>query len=118
MSGDWTLLEAIALAIKVESVCPAAGCHVALTGGSLYKRGTRKDCDLLFYRIRQVENINLEILWKELEKIGLKKVSGSRWVYKGLYKDTKPVDMFFPEEEKVIVGEIIPLAWSHTSLKY
>lgn len=36
MSG-WTQAEAVALAKKIEAVCPAFGCHVALTGGLLYK---------------------------------------------------------------------------------
>lgn len=97
----WVQQEAINLATKVESVCALAGCHVALTGGCLYKGGFRKDCDLLFYRIRQTENINLDVLWKLLSSIGLEMTSGRRWVFKGIYEG-KSVDMFFPEETRVI----------------
>ena len=50
---NWTQQHAIELCKRIESVCPRYGCHVALTGGLLYKDGPRKDCDILFYRIRQ-----------------------------------------------------------------
>lgn len=103
----WTGHEAIQLASAVEKVCTEAGCHVALTGGSLYKAGFRKDCDLLFYRIRQVPAINLEKLWNNLASIGLVKLSGWGWCYKGKFGD-KNVDMFFPEEHAVSTNEIRP----------
>ena len=51
----WTQEEAIALCKKIESIVPLAGCHVALTGGCLYRDGHRKDLDILFYRIRQID---------------------------------------------------------------
>lgn len=103
----WVGKEAVDLATAVEAVCTEAGCHVALTGGSLYKGGFRKDCDLLFYRIRQVPAINLEKLWENLAGIGLVKLSGWGWCYKGKYGD-KNVDMFFPEEHAVSTIEIRP----------
>lgn len=38
----------------IEQDAPSLGFHVALTGGCLYKGGeTRKDCDVVLYRIRQ-----------------------------------------------------------------
>jgi hypothetical protein len=52
----WTLQQAVELATEVESICPNYGFHVGLTGGCLYKGGERKDCDLVFYRIRQDKN--------------------------------------------------------------
>lgn len=92
----WTLIEAIALCIEVESVCQEFGCHVALTGGCLYKRGERKDLDLLFYRIRQ-QKIDMQGLWTALEKIGVQKVSGFGWCHKAKYRG-KSIDCLFPEE--------------------
>ena len=92
----WTQEAAVELCRRVESVCPEFGCHVALTGGLLYKYGPRKDCDLLFYRIRQVPEINGEGLWPALEAIGLKKVGGFGWCHKAEF-DGKPVDCFMPE---------------------
>lgn len=94
---NWTQKDAVALARAVEAICPAFGCHVALTGGTLYKDGKRKDCDLLFYRIRQTPNIDGEGLWKALaEEVGLVKLKGFGWCYKAKYHG-KPVDCFFPE---------------------
>jgi hypothetical protein len=94
----WTQAEAIEFCSRVEVVCPRFGCHVALTGGLLYKSGERKDCDILFYRIRQVDKIDYEGLWRALEIIGLKQTTGFGWCFKGTYEG-KAVDMFFPEEQ-------------------
>lgn len=94
----WTQAEAIELCIEVEAICPQYGCHVALTGGLLYKEGRRKDCDLLFYRIRQVDEIDYKGLWSALSDIGLVQTTGFGWCYKAVYKG-KNIDCFFPEEE-------------------
>jgi hypothetical protein len=98
VNTDWTQADAIALCKEVEKVCPKFGCHVALTGGTLYADGPRKDCDLLFYRIRQVEEINKEELFGALEEIGLSEQDGFGWCHKAEYCGRK-VDMFFPEED-------------------
>lgn len=94
----WSQPDAVDLCGFVEDICPRYGCHVALTGGCLYKDGLRKDCDLLFYRIRQVPKIDMDGLWLALERIGLIKQSGFGWCYKADWCG-KPVDCFFPEEE-------------------
>ncbi len=94
----WTQEEAIKLCREVEAICPPFGCHVALTGGTLYKDGARKDLDLMFYRIRQVERIDRQGLFDALAEIGLVKLRGFDWCYKATY-DAKPVDMFFPESD-------------------
>ena len=39
MTDTWTTAEAIALCREIEAICPAFGCHIALTGGLLYKEG-------------------------------------------------------------------------------
>jgi hypothetical protein len=101
----WTQQEAIELCIAVEAVCPEYGCHVALTGGLLYKAGPRKDCDLLFYRVRQAKEIDMEGLWAAVGEIGLTEQSGFGWCHKATYHG-KPVDCFFPEEQgNEIYGE-------------
>ncbi len=102
----WTLPDAIALCVMVESICPKFGCHVALTGGLLYKVGPRKDCDLLFYRIRDKESIDKDGLFSALESIGLEETSGFGWCHKATFQG-KPVDCFFPEEDGG--AEYIPL---------
>ena len=91
------LITAITLCRKIESFAPKHGCHVALTGGCLYKNGDRKDVDILFYRIRQVEKIDHDGLIKSLESIGFYDITGFGWILKGKYSNIN-IDMFFPEE--------------------
>jgi len=93
----WTQAEAIELAQAIEAVCPQHGCHVALTGGLLYKSGLRKDADFLFYRIRQVDNINRTGLFASLESLGVTPGPDFGFVRKAKYKG-KTIDFFFPEE--------------------
>lgn len=93
----WTQADAVRLCREIEAVCPPFGCHVALTGGTLYKDGPRKDLDLLFYRVRQVAEIDQDGLFDALSDIGLERVSGFGWCHKALYGERK-VDLFFPEE--------------------
>jgi len=97
-SLKWTRDEAISMCRLIEHICPAYACHVALTGGLLYKEGARKDCDILFYRIRQANRIDTDGLTKALDEVlGMKYVSGFGWCFKFEYKG-KQVDAFFPEE--------------------
>jgi len=77
-------------------MCPDFGCHVALTGGLLYKEGSRKDCDLLFYCIRQVDEIDISGLLAALKASGFVIGRQHGWVRKATYQG-KPVDLFFPE---------------------
>ena len=94
-----TLTQAIELCRIVETIAPDYGCHVALTGGTLYKGGDRKDIDILFYRIRQVDSVDTEGLMEALACEGIVKLSGFGWVHKALWKGIS-IDMFFPEEQE------------------
>ena len=94
----WTQQEAIDLCIKLERIAPAFGAHVALTGGLLYKAGQRKDCDILIYRIRQVEAIDVEGLFAAVKSIGVIQTGGRGWCYKAEFEG-KPIDFFFPEDD-------------------
>lgn len=94
----WTQAEAIELCRKIEAVCTPFGCHVALTGGLLYKSGTRKDADILFYRHRRSPEIDVEGLMGALVELGVE-LRGDEltlFVQKGKYNE-KPIDFFFPE---------------------
>ena len=104
MVTTWTQTEAIALCVALEEIAPKFGAHVALTGGCLYKSEARKDCDILFYRIRQQPEIDTEGLFNALETIGVLKIGGFGWCHKAIYKGKK-IDMFFPEE---VEGEYNP----------
>jgi len=92
----WKQSEAIELCKIIELIAPKFGCHVALTGGLLYKEGERKDCDILFYRIRQVEKIDMDGLFSALALLDVIKQSGVGFVFKATYHG-KCIDMFFPE---------------------
>jgi hypothetical protein len=96
MTKLWTQAEAIQLCWIVEKICPTFGCHVALTGGTLYKEGPRKDVDLLFYCIRQVDRLDQDGLIDALRKLGFTICAQHGWVIKALYEG-KQVDLFFPE---------------------
>jgi hypothetical protein len=88
MKTDWEQYEAIALCSAIENICPKYGCHVALTGGLLYKDGRRKDADILFYRIRQKPEIDIEGLFYALKEID-DTSSRKSWCIKGEYKGKK-----------------------------
>ena len=95
--SPWTLPQAVDLCRQIEAVAPLYGCHVALTGGCLYKDGDRKDLDILFYRIRQVVTVDEAGLFSALKTIGVVKVSGFGWCHKATYEG-RNIDIFFPEE--------------------
>ena len=96
----WTQEEAISLCRDIERIAPEFGCHVALTGGCLYKSGARKDLDLLFYRIRSVESIDIAGLFTALrDMLHIRRVTDAEvWCIKARYEG-KGIDCFFPECE-------------------
>jgi hypothetical protein len=106
--NPWFQSDALELCKEIEAICPQFGCHVALTGGLLYKEGPRKDADLLFYRIRQVEKIDGDGLFAALDAIGVQKTSGFGWCHKATWRG-KSLDLFFPEEPQgeYIQGEVL-----------
>ena len=92
---NWAQHEAISLCRAVEAICPQFNCHVALTGGLLYKDGDRKDCDILFYSVRGTE-IDKDGLRLALIEIGFDTFVDFGFVQKTKYQG-KRVDVFFPE---------------------
>jgi hypothetical protein len=96
MTMFWTQAQAIALCWQIEQIAPAHGLHVALTGGTLYKAGERKDVDIMLYRIRQVDKPDWAGLWEALARIGIERTTRHGWVQKALYRDMA-IDFFNPE---------------------
>ena len=96
MTTTVNILDAIAICKKVELVVAPLDCHVALTGGTLYKSGQRKDLDLLFYRVRQVEHPDKELILNALKSIGFKILRSYNWCTKAEFEGIE-VDLFFPE---------------------
>ena len=99
----WDLKTASILCREIENICPSYGCHVALTGGTLYKDGIRKDLDLLFYRIRQVEEIDWIGLFQALRDMGFTDFKKFGWVTKCKYNNLD-IDIFNPEFDGIDVG--------------
>ena len=92
-----SLKQAVRLCRMLEEVAPDYGCHIALTGGCLYKTGERKDIDIIVYRIRQVEKIDVEGFLKATQALGLKTISGFGFCIKSEFVGTK-IDFLFPED--------------------
>lgn len=95
----WLLPEALEFCTLIEWVCPQFGYHVALTGGLLYKTGSRADCDIVFYRIRS--GITIAKPWEMVAELVHREIldapaSGSGWRYVGKSQGRK-VDLLFPE---------------------
>lgn len=96
----WSQLEAIDLCRRLERMAPKFGAHIALTGGCLYKKGPRKDVDILIYRIRQQDSIDIGGFIDELSRMGVYVDPGAfGWVYKACTEDGRNIDFFFPEEQ-------------------
>ncbi len=100
----WTQEQAIELCVILENIVPAFGCHVALTGGLLYRQGPRKDCDIILYRIRQVKQVLFDDLFVELAKQGIEKTSGFGFCIKAKYNG-KRIDFLMPEKEGGYIKE-------------
>ena len=90
---------AIAFCTLLEEIAPQYGAHVALTGGCLYKTENRKDIDIIFYRIRQKDRIDInglfDMLFQKLGVVVIKK--HNKWLTKAKWND-RAIDFFFPEE--------------------
>lgn len=94
----WTQSQAVELCRAIEAICPEYGCHVALTGGCLYRDGERKDLDILFYRVRQTPAIDTDGLFAALAEIGVQKTKGFGWCHKATFEG-RSIDCFFSEED-------------------
>ncbi len=96
-SEGWTLEEALSLFPALYVTAQRVGLYPALTGGTLYKEGRRKDLDILFYRNRQQMVLQREELLERLSDMGFEIGRRYGWVTKAKYRG-KSVDLFFPED--------------------
>lgn len=96
----WTREQVFELCRKIEAIAPTYGAHVALTGGLLYKDGERKDADILFYRIRQVDEIDVDgLLGAMARELGVVTYADHGWVIKAVSEE-REIDFFFPERKE------------------
>lgn len=93
----WTQRQAIDLCIHLEAFAPQYGCHVALTGGCLSKDGPRKDVDIMVYRIRQVDKIDMNgLIMRIAADLAVVKTELHGWVTKLHLADGRCIDLFDP----------------------
>lgn len=95
------LKTARALCVEIESISPLYGCHVALTGGCLYKEGPRKDVDIVLYRDREKDKIDFDGLFKALESIGITQGKDHNFCKKAIYcfeGEEYDIDFLCPED--------------------
>lgn len=115
MSNGWRRNEAIEMCARIELLAPSFGCHIALTGGCLYKsicdtgcdeydginhptHSERKDLDIVVYRIRQSERIDIDGLFKAMkERLDVERITTSdSFVIKAKCWG-RSIDFLFPE---------------------
>ena len=101
------LKKARELCVEIERIAPTFGYHVALTGGTLYKEGERKDTDLILYGIRQ-ESQDREGIEEELENplgLGFKFIDKVGWVSRAEYAGRR-VDILYPDYKPTLFERI------------
>lgn len=106
--NQWTQDRAIMLCRILETVVIPFGCHVALTGGLLYKDGPRKDCDIIIYRKGEAssdpdrpsfeEQVDRDALIRAVAATGFK-IEGvfTRVAKLTCIDDNSLLDLIFPE---------------------
>jgi hypothetical protein len=88
---SWTQQQAIDLCRQIEIIAPDHGCHVALTGGLLYKFGDSST------GIRQRDKIAIDGLFSALTALGIVRVTtAERFVIKAKHAHGV-IDCLFPE---------------------
>lgn len=96
---EWTQKEAIDLCCLLEPLFAEHGWHVALTGGCLYKPGSRKDCDLFIYPHRKETRREFsDQLIYQLKIAGFKILTNYSECLKCTYNN-KPVDLLIRSGE-------------------
>lgn len=112
--GNWTRSEAARLCRRLETFAPDFGAHVALTGGTLYKDGPRKDVDIVVYRIQQ-RALDRKGFIERLRREGFDILGEYGWLQKvATPGDRRPVDLLFPDHKRTF-GEWWASLWASRS---
>lgn len=94
-NGRWTREQAVELCMQLEPIAAKHGGHVALTGGTLYKDGPRKDLDILIYRSRDEPEFNWPGFFEEIRILGIYPGKDHGWCKKAKLVN-KHIDFFDP----------------------
>jgi hypothetical protein len=124
-----TQAEAIELCRQLEPIAAEHGGHVALTGGCLYKDGTRKDVDILVYRSADEDAFKWPEFFRTIEPLGIthvehqdygfcKKAVLVRRLNDGELPEPVRIDFFDPFGENKAYGEQEQVTCSKTSHCY
>lgn len=93
----WTQREAIAFCTMLEPIAAKYGGHVALTGGTLYKDGMRKDVDILIYRSADEPEFQWGAFFAEIkQEFGVMLGADYGWCKKACTQDGSRIDFFDP----------------------
>lgn len=96
----WTRNEAIDLCVNIEAIAKNCSAHIGLTGGLLYKKGERKDMDVVVYSIRQDAGVQRDVFFKKLALLYDIVVTGDYgFCVKTKTKDGRVIDFLFPEHQ-------------------
>ncbi len=102
MSEQANQADAIVLCVLLEKVAPEFGYHVALTGGQLYREDSRKDIDVVLYRIRGQRGDRVNLL-KAIKGVDVIAKQHFGWLTKANWRGIA-VDLMFPDYKS-------PLFW-------
>lgn len=91
--------KAVEICKKIYETLSPLGFYPALTGGTLYKDGLRKDIDIVIFRNRQlIDKFEISHIQKPLESIGLYDFNHYGFVTKCKF-GSFDIDLFNPETE-------------------
>tara|TARA_R110000782_G_scaffold10750_13_gene33303 strand:- start:1106 stop:1504 length:399 start_codon:yes stop_codon:yes gene_type:complete len=97
VTKEVTMEQGIELCKELYAELSTIGFFPALTGGSIYKEGNRKDIDIVIFRHRQmIEKFEMTDIFTNLENIGITDIRHFGFVTKCVWKGCD-VDLFNPE---------------------
>lgn len=89
--------DAINICKAIYSALNGKGFYPALTGGSLYKEGLRKDVDIVIYRNRDNDEMDMEVVAELLKPYGFGEFKFYGWCTKCVFAGIIAIDLFNPE---------------------
>lgn len=108
--SEWTLDQACSFCFQLEPVISGLGMHIGLTGGCLYKKGQRKDMDIILYRHHGAELSGFDDFLSALSLHGVLIKSVHHNVVKMVTRDGQSIDFLlrggvsWPETESCPEG--------------
>lgn len=106
----YTARDGVRIARLLEPLIAANGAHIGLTGGCLYKEGSRKDIDFVIHKHNDADNAGQPIQRNAIEGAlifaGIQIISVHPRVTKIKVNDI-PVDLIFAEEAGIYTDQSV-----------